>query len=145
MQPRKQQQRQRWNLATTTTTTTTTAAAMTLLLLFITNSASTTTTTHAFIINTPLAAAPQTTSSSSSSALAMGLFDGVKEAFGAPASLERSAIDAERETPIDRWMGWSVSSEEQRESRSSAAGELGVACVVLCCVCYFVSMYLEWC
>jgi len=35
----------------------------------------------------------------------MGLFDGLKDAFVAPA-LENSSIDAERETPIDRWMGW---------------------------------------
>jgi hypothetical protein len=40
-----------------------------------------------------------------------GLFDGVKEAFSAPA-LERSQIDSARETPIDRWMGWSVVSEQ---------------------------------
>mmetsp|Transcript_24561 Transcript_24561/g.34654 ORF Transcript_24561/g.34654 Transcript_24561/m.34654 type:complete len:217 (-) Transcript_24561:180-830(-) len=44
--------------------------------------------------------------------LQMGLFDGVKEAFSAPA-LERSQIDSERETPIDRWMGWSVTSESE--------------------------------
>lgn len=37
----------------------------------------------------------------------MGLFDGVKDAFSAPA-LERSSLDADRETPIDRWMGWNV-------------------------------------
>ena len=37
----------------------------------------------------------------------MGLFDGVKDAFTAPA-LERSTLDSERETPIDRWMGWNV-------------------------------------
>ncbi|KAG7348172.1 PDZ domain containing protein [Nitzschia inconspicua] len=36
-----------------------------------------------------------------------GLFDGVKEAFSAPPS----QLDSERETPIDRWMGWSVVSE----------------------------------
>lgn len=41
-----------------------------------------------------------------------GLFDGVKDAFTAPA-LERSTLDSERETPIDRWMGWNVQSEEQ--------------------------------
>jgi hypothetical protein len=51
---------------------------------------------------------------STSTALQMGLFDGVKEAFSAPA-LERSTIDAERETPIDRWMGWSVVREDQVE------------------------------
>ena len=57
----------------------------------------------------------------SSTALQMGLFDGVKDAFVAPA-LERSAIDAERETPIDRWMGWSVVSDNQETAAS--AGKL---------------------
>jgi hypothetical protein len=41
-----------------------------------------------------------------------GLFDGVKEAFKAPA-LERSTINSERETPIDRWMGWSVTKDNE--------------------------------
>jgi hypothetical protein len=53
--------------------------------------------------------------------LYMGLFDGVKDAFSAPA-LERSVLDAERETPIDRWMGWSVASENNRESKGEALG-----------------------
>mmetsp|Transcript_20698 Transcript_20698/g.58717 ORF Transcript_20698/g.58717 Transcript_20698/m.58717 type:complete len:208 (-) Transcript_20698:231-854(-) len=53
---------------------------------------------------------PQSQHSPSTTAL-NGLFDGVKEAFSAPA-LERSQIDSERETPIDRWMGWSVVSEQ---------------------------------
>ena len=53
---------------------------------------------------------PQNSQISSTTAL-NGLFDGVKEAFSAPA-LERSQIDSERETPIDRWMGWSVVSEQ---------------------------------
>jgi len=39
---------------------------------------------------------------SSSSSLNMGLFDGVKEAFNAPPG----DVSSERETPIDRWMGW---------------------------------------
>jgi hypothetical protein len=47
--------------------------------------------------------------------LHMGLFDGVKEAFGAPA-LERSTIAAERETPIDRWMGWTVVSDNAQQA-----------------------------
>lgn len=38
-----------------------------------------------------------------------GLFDGVKDAFQQPPS----SLDAERETPIDRWMGWSVVSENE--------------------------------
>jgi hypothetical protein len=42
-------------------------------------------------------------------ALQMGLFDGMKDAFSAPAS---TPLDAERETPIDRWMGWNSKSEQ---------------------------------
>jgi len=38
-----------------------------------------------------------------------GLFDGVKDAFTQPPS----SLDSERETPIDRWMGWSVVSENE--------------------------------
>jgi hypothetical protein len=43
----------------------------------------------------------------SSSTALYGLFDGVKDAFSAPPS----ELAAERETPIDRWMGWSVAAE----------------------------------
>jgi hypothetical protein len=45
----------------------------------------------------------------------MGLFDGIKEAFQAP-TLERSYLDAERETPIDRWMGWNAKSSDEKKS-----------------------------
>jgi hypothetical protein len=38
-----------------------------------------------------------------------GLFDGVKDAFSQPPQ----SIDSERETPIDRWMGWSVVTENE--------------------------------
>ncbi len=44
--------------------------------------------------------------------LQMGLFDGMKDAFTAPPS----SLDAERETPIDRWMGWNVKPEEEQMS-----------------------------
>lgn len=55
--------------------------------------------------------------------LQMGLFDGVKEAFSAPA-LERTSIDSERETPIDRWMGWSVvKDKEQQQQQQPKAGK----------------------
>ena len=37
------------------------------------------------------------------------------------SALEKSQIDAERETPIDRWMGWSVKTEE--EQQAAAAGK----------------------
>lgn len=52
-----------------------------------------------------------------STELRMGLFDGVKDAFSAPA-LERSTLDAERETPIDRWMGWSVARDNDQSGDS---------------------------
>lgn len=39
--------------------------------------------------------------------LNMGVFDGVKEAFGADGMGE---LSVERETPIDRWMGWNTKS-----------------------------------
>ena len=45
------------------------------------------------------------TNSKTSTALQMGLFDGVKEAFGADGMGE---LDGDRETPIDRWMGWNT-------------------------------------
>mmetsp|Transcript_32376 Transcript_32376/g.48826 ORF Transcript_32376/g.48826 Transcript_32376/m.48826 type:complete len:226 (+) Transcript_32376:149-826(+) len=50
-----------------------------------------------------------------STQLNMGLFDGVKDAFSAPPS----DIDAERETPIDRWMGWSVTKEDENTNANS--------------------------
>lgn len=60
---------------------------------------------------------PHSGSKAFSTNLHMGLFDGVKDAFSAPA-LERSSIDAERETPIDRWMGWSVVSENDKAEQT---------------------------
>ena len=48
--------------------------------------------------------------------LQMGLFDGVKEAFAAPA--RTTIIDAERETPIDRWMGWSVTKDKDNDANA---------------------------
>ena len=58
--------------------------------------------------------------------LQMGLFDGVKEAFSAPP-LEKTSISSERETPIDRWMGWSVVSENVPQQQASK---------YILCVCY---------
>jgi len=46
-----------------------------------------------------------------------GLFDGVKDAFSQPPS----SLDSQRETPIDRWMGWSVVSEKDAQAENSAA------------------------
>mmetsp|Transcript_12459 Transcript_12459/g.15607 ORF Transcript_12459/g.15607 Transcript_12459/m.15607 type:complete len:223 (+) Transcript_12459:170-838(+) len=45
--------------------------------------------------------------------LKMGIFDLFKDAFSAPA-LDQSAIDSERETPIDRWMGWSTKAIDEQ-------------------------------
>jgi hypothetical protein len=47
-----------------------------------------------------------------------GLFDGVKEAFSAPPT----QLDSERETPIDRWMGWSVVSENVPSDAAAPTG-----------------------
>jgi hypothetical protein len=46
----------------------------------------------------------------------MGLFDGMKDAFGAPPSM---SLDSERETPIDRWMGWNVQAEDNMQAVAS--------------------------
>jgi len=63
--------------------------------------------------------APNPNVSRSSVTQLNGLFDGMKEAFSAPP-LERSNLDSERETPIDRWMGWNVQKEEEVLSVSAA-------------------------
>jgi len=60
----------------------------------------------------PSRSSSQRTISRPTTELRMGLFDGVKDAFAAPP-LERSNLDSERETPIDRWMGWSVTSTDE--------------------------------
>ena len=57
-----------------------------------------------------------TNQASSTTQLHMGLFDGVKEAFAAPA--RTTVIDAERETPIDRWMGWSVTKDKDTDANA---------------------------
>lgn len=70
--------------------------------------------------STPPQYSSQRNASPSLVLLQMGLFDGMKEAFSAPA-LERTTIDAERETPIDRWMGWSVAKENTNNSEGGTA------------------------
>jgi hypothetical protein len=52
-----------------------------------------------------------------------GLFDGVKEAFSQPPT----ELEAGRETPIDRWMGWSVVSENEVKEIVVPAGTLNKA------------------
>ena len=80
-----------------------------------------TTTTTAAILSTSVTAftnSPTFISDRGSHvALQMGLFDGVKDAFTAPA-LERSTLDSERETPIDRWMGWNAGTSEDSKAES---------------------------
>jgi hypothetical protein len=61
---------------------------------------------------------PANMKSSTTTQLQMGLLDGVKNAFSQPAT-ERSTLGAERETPIDRWMGWSVVQENQQVEAGS--------------------------
>lgn len=51
-----------------------------------------------------------------------GLFDGVKDAFTQPPS----SLDAERETPIDRWMGWSVVSENDVKETVEPVGTFDI-------------------
>merc|ERR1712161_179704 len=46
-----------------------------------------------------------------------GLFDGVKDAFQQPPS----EVDSSRETPIDRWMGWSVVNDNEEKEAAPAA------------------------
>ena len=75
-----------------------------------TTAAFTSTTTPCFVGSTSATA-------SSSTSLQMGLFDGIKGAFTAPA-LETTSIDTERETPIDRWMGWNVAPQNPTEEVS---------------------------
>lgn len=54
--------------------------------------------------------------------LQMGLLDDVKDAFAAPA-LERSTLDSERETPIDRWMGWNAKPNKTEETAAPAGSK----------------------
>jgi hypothetical protein len=68
------------------------------------------------ITRTTTTTIPTIISSTSTTSLGMGLFDGVREAFSAP-TLEQTTIDKERETPIDRWMGWSVVSESNQQQK----------------------------
>jgi len=77
-----------------------------------------TTPAGAFVVGpTPFSTPAGAASATSTTALQMGLFDGVKDAFSAPA-LERSTLDSERETPIDRWMGWSVVSDKEQATQA---------------------------
>jgi hypothetical protein len=62
---------------------------------------------------------PANRKASASTQLQMGLLDGVKNAFSQPAPAS-SALDSERETPIDRWMGWSVVQDNQNVEAGSA-------------------------
>jgi hypothetical protein len=73
---------------------------------------------------------PQAPTSRRLTQLRMGLFDGVKEAFSAPA-LERSQIAADRETPIDRWMGWTVVSENTQAQQQQQQSGTSSKCTLI--------------
>jgi hypothetical protein len=62
------------------------------------------------------------------SSLNMGLFDGVKEAFGADGMGD---LSSERETPIDRWMGWNAKSVDSSKEAVGSKGTFDAACPVL--------------
>lgn len=64
--------------------------------------AATTSTVQGFAFVSP-------SNSRTSTALQNSLFDAAKEAFGAEGMGE---LDPERETPIDRWMGWNAKSKD---------------------------------
>jgi len=68
-------------------------------------------------ITTVTAFAPNSNIPSASSTQLHGLFDGVKQAFTAPPA--SAQIDSERETPIDRWMGWNVKPVEETQTVGS--------------------------
>jgi len=77
--------------------------------------------------------APNSHGSRISSMQLNGLFDGMKDAFGAPA-LERSTLDTERETPIDRWMGWNV--QPETEQMAVAEGMCDALLLLLISACH---------
>ena len=90
--------------------------------------ATTATTTQAF--------STTTTSSSTNNvyrpttSLNMGLFDGVKEAFGADGMGD---LDSERETPIDRWMGWNTKTTDGAQPKDvvGSKGEFWHMCFMI--------------
>ena len=65
-----------------------------------------------------------------STALQMGLFDGVKEAFGAEGM---GTLDEERETPIDRWMGWNAKPSSDAPQAINSKGKSAYTYIFLCC------------
>ena len=60
----------------------------------------------------------------------MGLFDGVKEAFGADGMGD---LDSERETPIDRWMGWNTKTTDGAQPKDvvGSKGEFWHVCFMI--------------
>merc|ERR1719359_1054192 len=57
----------------------------------------------------------------SRSAVRMGLFDGVKDAFGSASGGDKPLVAADRVTPFDRWMGLDKALIEQDAPDESAA------------------------
>jgi len=72
------------------------------------------------VVTTSCASAfvPAPATSRTQVSLNMGLFDGVKEAFGADGMGE---LSSERETPIDRWMGWNAKNVDSPKDSVSKA------------------------
>jgi len=66
----------------------------------------------------PQRQSPKNVHVSTGTELKMGLFDGMKEAFSAPPAM---TVGSERETPIDRWMGWNVNSESETQQKVASA------------------------
>jgi hypothetical protein len=66
---------------------------------------------------------PACTAAPPSVALKMGLFDGVKEAFGADGMGE---LDGDRETPIDRWMGWNAKKGDEPSIAMGSKGKFSL-------------------
>lgn len=85
-------------------TTTTTSVLLSI-------TASTITTVAGFSVVSPPSSQPKRHTSIRYTTALNGLFDGVKDAFSQPPS----SLSSQRETPIDRWMGWSVVSEKNAQ------------------------------
>lgn len=61
--------------------------------------------------------------------LNMGLFDGVKEAFGADGMGD---LSSERETPIDRWMGWNAKTTDTPQEAVGSKGTFNIYDTFIC-------------
>ena len=92
--------------------------------------AATTATTQAFSTTTSSSTHNNVYRPTTTTALNMGLFDGVKEAFGADGMGD---LDSERETPIDRWMGWNTKTTDGAKPKDvvGSKGEFWHMCFMI--------------